>query len=138
MKNSCSLPFWTPISFTHTEKTSPTEFQSLAENYGLHFDLSRLKTELTVMYNMTNFEARSPSDLLRFLTLKELTESIPQLCHVTCLVLTIPVSTSSVGWSYSALKRIKMHVRNQGWPKPLWGLKQNLFGGPSASAIFFS
>ena len=64
------------------------------------------------MYNMTNFEARSPSDLLRFLTLKELTESMPQLYHFTCLVLTIPVSTSSVERSFSALKRIKTHARN--------------------------
>ena len=97
----------------HTEKNFPnSEFQSLAENYGLYFDLPRLKTELTVMYNMANFEAKSPSDLLHFLTLKELTESMPQLYHLTCLVLTIPVSTSSVERSFSALKRIKTHARN--------------------------
>lgn len=102
-----------PTKFVSYRENFPTsEFQSLAENYGLHFDLTRLKTELTVMYNMTNFEARSPSDLLHFLRLKELTESMPQLYHLTCLVLTIPVSTSSVERSFSALKRIKTHARN--------------------------
>ncbi|KAK0142953.1 hypothetical protein N1851_018933 [Merluccius polli] len=63
------------------------------------------------MYNMANFEARSPSDLLHFLTLKELTESMLQLYHLNCLVLIIPVSTS-VERSFSALKRIKTHARN--------------------------
>ncbi|KAK0155367.1 hypothetical protein N1851_002271 [Merluccius polli] len=98
--------------FSYRENFPNSEFQSLAENYGLHFDLPRLKTELTVMYNMTNYEARSPSDLLHFLNLKELTESMPQLYHLTCLLLTIPVSTSSVQRSFSALKRIKTHARN--------------------------
>ena len=97
---------------TYRENFPSSEFQSLAENYGLHFDLPRLNTELTVMYNMANFEARSPSDLLHFQTLKELTESMPQLYHLTCLVLTIPVSTSSVERSFSALKRIKTYARN--------------------------
>ena len=64
------------------------------------------------MCNMENFEVRSPPDLLHFLTLTELTESMPQLYHLTCLVLTIPVSTSSVERSFSALKRIKTHARN--------------------------
>lgn len=97
---------------TYRENFPNTEFQSLAENYGLHFDLLRLKTELTVMYNMANFEGRSPSDLLQFLTAKELSESMSQLHQLTCLVLTIPVSTSSVERSFSALKRIKTHARN--------------------------
>ncbi|KAK0154265.1 Protein ALP1-like [Merluccius polli] len=91
-----------PKKFASYKENFPnSEFQSLAENYRLHFDLPRLKTELAVMYNMANFEARSPSDLLHFLTLKELTESMPQLFNLTCLVLTIP-----------ALKCIKTHARN--------------------------
>ena len=102
-----------PKKFVSYRESFPSsEFQSLAENYGLHFDLPRLKTELTVMYNMANFEGRSPSDLLHFMTLTELTESMPQLYHLSCLVLTIPVSTSSVERSFSALKRIKTHARN--------------------------
>lgn len=64
------------------------------------------------MYNMANFEGRSPSDLLQFLTAKELSESKSQLHQLTCLVLTIPVSTSSVERSFSALKRIETHARN--------------------------
>ena len=51
---------------TYRENFPSSEFQSLAENYGLHFDPPRLKTELTVLHNMENFEARSPSDLLHF------------------------------------------------------------------------
>lgn len=102
-----------PKKFASYRKNFPSsEFQSLAETCGLHCDLPRLKTELTVMNNVANFEARSPSDLLHFLTLKELTGSMLQLHHLTCLVLTIPMSTSSVERSFSALKRIKTHARN--------------------------
>ncbi|KAK0130694.1 hypothetical protein N1851_034668 [Merluccius polli] len=35
-----------------------------------------------------------------------------ELTHLTCLVLAIPGSTSSVERSFSALKRIKTHARN--------------------------
>lgn len=102
-----------PKTFASYRENLPnSEFQSFAANYSRHFDLPRLKTELTVMYNMSNFKAKSPSDLLHFLTLKELTESMQHLYHLTCLVLTIPVSTSSVECPFLALKRIKTHARN--------------------------
>lgn len=97
---------------TYRENFPDSEFESLGGNYGPHFDLPRLKTELTVVCNMSNFEGRGPVDLLHFLTQKELTESMRQLYHLTCLVLTIPVSTSSFEWSFSALKRIKTHAGN--------------------------
>ncbi|XP_030002747.1 zinc finger MYM-type protein 1 [Sphaeramia orbicularis] len=102
-----------PKKFASYRKNFPnSEFESLAANYGLHFDLPRLKTELTVMYNMSIFEAKSPLDLHRFLTVKELTESMQQLFRLTSLILTIPVSTSFVERSFSALKRIKTHTRS--------------------------
>nr|XP_043903693.1 uncharacterized protein LOC122783115 [Solea senegalensis] len=41
---------------------------------------------------------------------------MPQLYPLTCLVLTIPASTSPMEQSYTVLKRIKMHARN--WPLP--------------------
>ena len=44
-----------------------TAFSSLTQNHGTLFDLSRLKTELNVMYAMTDFEGKSPTDLLDFL-----------------------------------------------------------------------
>ena len=64
------------------------------------------------MYAMSDFEGQSPSDLLHFLQQKGLTKSMPQLYLLTCLVLTIPVSTTSVERTFSALKRIKTHTRN--------------------------
>lgn len=51
---------------------------------------------------------KEPStDRLNFLAQKELTESMQQLYHLTCLVLTICISTSSVKWSFLALKCIR-------------------------------
>ncbi len=65
------------------------------------------------MHAMSDFEGHSPSDLLHFLQQKGLAESIPQLYLLTCLVLTIPVSTASVERTFSALKRIKTYTRNR-------------------------
>lgn len=107
------LAFLDPQHFAAYRQSFPTAaLSSLEESYGCHFDTSSLKTELGVMYAMSDFEGRSPSDLLHFLQQKGLTKSMPQLHLLTCLVLTIPVSTASVERTFSALKRIKTYTRN--------------------------
>lgn len=40
---------------------SDSEFESLEGNHELNFSLPKLKTDLTVMYNMSNFEGKEPS-----------------------------------------------------------------------------
>ncbi|KAJ4925086.1 hypothetical protein JOQ06_017824 [Pogonophryne albipinna] len=56
-----------PQQFTSFNSNFPeTAFASLTESYGPHFDLSRLKTELSVMYGMTDVQGKNPSDLLFF------------------------------------------------------------------------
>ncbi|XP_056145441.1 kelch-like protein 41a isoform X1 [Lampris incognitus] len=115
-KDHEKLPFLAlldPKKFsTYSENFPNSELESLGGSYGRHFDLPRLKTELTVVYNMSNFEGRSPAELLQFLTQRELSESMQQLHHLACLVVTIPVSASSGERSFSALGRIKTHTRN--------------------------
>ncbi|XP_036373212.1 uncharacterized protein si:ch211-89o9.6 isoform X3 [Megalops cyprinoides] len=102
-----------PQQFTSFKTTFPeTAFSSLTDSYGPHFDLPRLKTELSVMYSMVAFQGKSPSDLLLFLQRKGLCDSMYQLYALTCLVLTIPVTTASVERAFSALRRIKTYVRN--------------------------
>ena len=99
--------------FPTYQKTFPEEaFTSLTESHGPLFDLPQLKTELTVMYNMSDFAGKSPADLLGFLHLTDLYQSLPQLYKMTCLAVTIPVSTASVERTFSALKRIKTYARN--------------------------
>lgn len=77
-----------------------------------HENLSRLKTELTVMYAMSDFAGKCPTDLLDFLQQNNLSESMSQLYKLVCLAVTIPVSPASVGRTFSALKRIKTFARN--------------------------
>ena len=74
--------------------------------------LGRLRAELKVMYSMTNFQGKNPSDLLTFLRSTGLAVSMSQLYALTCLIVTIPVSTTSVERSFSALKCIKTYSRN--------------------------
>lgn len=82
-----------------------TALASLGQSYG-HFYLTRLKTELHVMNRMS-------VDLLTSLQMKGLCEALPQLYSLTSLIVTIPVSTSSVERLFSALKRIKTYSRNR-------------------------
>ena len=96
----------------YRKKFPQTAFSSLAQSHGTLFDLPRLKTELTVMYAMTDFEGKSPADLHHFLWSKNLSESMGQLYALACLAVTIPVSTASVERTFSALKRIKTYARN--------------------------
>ncbi|CAL8237214.1 unnamed protein product [Boreogadus saida] len=52
---------------------------------------------------------------------------MPQSYHLTCLVLTIPVSTSSVERSFSALKRIKTAVHGDELASVCWCLSHSSF-----------
>ncbi|XP_070406828.1 zinc finger MYM-type protein 1-like [Nothobranchius furzeri] len=91
---------------TYRKKFPTAAFSSLTKSHGPLFDLPRLKTELTVMYAMADFEGKSPADLHDFLLSKNLSESMGQLYALACLAVTIPVSTASVERSFSALKRL--------------------------------
>ena len=90
--------------FTNFKQTFPEEeLRSLEESYGAQFDMGRLRAELKVMYSMSNFQGKIPSDLLNFLRSTGLSVSVPQLYALTCLIVTITVSTASVERSFSAL-----------------------------------
>ncbi|XP_055017683.1 zinc finger MYM-type protein 1-like [Boleophthalmus pectinirostris] len=106
----------------YRKKFPQTAFSSLTQSHGSLFDLPRLKTELTVMYAMVDFEGRSPADLHDFLRSKNLSESLGQLYALACLAVTIPVSTASVERSFSTLKRIKTYARNTTGQKRLSAL----------------
>ncbi|KAM9342344.1 zinc finger MYM-type protein 1-like [Pholidichthys leucotaenia] len=97
---------------TYRKKFPHAALSSLTQSHRTLFDLSRLKTELTVMYAMTDFEGKCPTDLLDFLQKKNLSESMQQLYTLVCLVVTMPLSTVSGKGTFSALKRIKTYVRN--------------------------
>lgn len=61
---------------TYRKKFPQTAFSNLTQSHGALFDLPRLKTELTVMYTMADFEGKSPADLHDFLRSKNLSESM--------------------------------------------------------------
>lgn len=61
---------------------------------------------------MSDFQGKSPSDLLPFLQRKGVCDSMQQLYALTCLVVTIPLTTASVERTFSALKRIKTYAQN--------------------------
>ncbi|XP_068160098.1 zinc finger MYM-type protein 1-like [Antennarius striatus] len=97
---------------TCREKFPQAAFSSLMQSHKRLFDFPRLKSELTVMYGMADFEGKSPAGLLDFLRIKNLSESMGQLYALVCLAVTIPVSTASDERSFSALKRLETYARN--------------------------
>ncbi|XP_076836806.1 zinc finger MYM-type protein 1 [Brachyhypopomus gauderio] len=112
-KKLAFLALLDPQQFGHYSDRFPNAaLSSLMESYGAYFDQHRLHTELSVMYGMFDFAGKSPADIHQFLLQKELKDSLAQVYTLTCLILTIPVSTASVERSFSALKRIKTFSRN--------------------------
>ncbi|XP_036438131.1 uncharacterized protein LOC118815848 isoform X2 [Colossoma macropomum] len=81
-----------------------------------------LTQQKTVLYSMEDFAGMNPSDILHFLQTNRLTDSLPRLYSLACLVVTIPASTASVDRSFSALKRIKSYARNTTGPVRLSSL----------------
>ncbi|XP_068440759.1 zinc finger MYM-type protein 1-like [Clinocottus analis] len=103
-----------PQQFQAYRKKFPdSAFSKLSQSHGPLFeDLTRLKTELTVMYTMAGFGGKGPADLLAFLQQNDLVESMRQLYVLACLAVTIPTSTATVEQKFPALKRIKAYFRN--------------------------
>ncbi|KAM6949866.1 ribonuclease P protein subunit p29 isoform 1-T1 [Lycodopsis pacificus] len=102
-----------PQQFKAYRKKFPDSvFSSLTQSHGSLFDLTRLKTELTVMYAMAGFEGKLPADLLAFLQQNALKESLCQLYTLACLAVTIPVATASVERALSAHKRVETYSRS--------------------------
>ena len=65
------------------------------------------------MYSSEDFQNKTMSELAKlFSTNSTLKGSFPQVNVLVALLYTIPVSTSSVERSFSALKRIKSYSRN--------------------------
>jgi hypothetical protein len=99
--------------FKDHKKNFPDEkFKSLNENYGAHFDIVRLKTELTVLYSSSEFEQKSVTDILHFMHSNKLYMGMPEIFKLISLVSTIPATTSSAERSFSALRRIQNYLRS--------------------------
>ncbi|KAJ4430264.1 hypothetical protein ANN_22476 [Periplaneta americana] len=78
---------------------------------GFHFE--NLRSELVAVYRLSEFSGRTVTEIAKFLKETELGEdSFPEVCKLSCLIATIPVSTSTVECTSSCLKCIKSYVRN--------------------------
>lgn len=53
------------------EKFPQASFSSLMQSHGTLLDFPQLKTELTVLYAMADFEGKGPADFLDFLQVKK-------------------------------------------------------------------
>ena len=62
---------------------------------------------------MVRNECKTPAQLLSFLYQNDLIQTVPEATKLLKLMLTVPLTTSSVERSFSALKRIKTYNGNQ-------------------------
>ena len=84
---------------------------NLAKTYGRHFNLSRLKNELKVVYSQGEFNDLHLHQLVQHLQDSELNKALPEFYKLVSLIATIPCTSASVERSFSALKRIKSYLR---------------------------
>ena len=74
--------------------------------------MPRLHSELRVVYSMEDYMKKSVSELMEFINVNDLSDTMPELFRLCALILTIPSTTASVERSFPALKRIKTYQRN--------------------------
>lgn len=86
------------------------EIAMLSETYPF-FDQQRLRNELQAIYEDVNFH-KAPTDLLQLLLKDDLASTLPEVCKLLKLMLTIPVTSVSAERSFSCLKRLKTYLRN--------------------------
>lgn len=101
----------------------PTEsLNALKDIYAKFFDFPRLKCELSVFYKSESLPHTSVLNVFKHLEQNDLHVGLPELFKLCNLILTIPVTSSSVERSFSALKRIKTYTRNSQGEDRLSGL----------------
>lgn len=86
-------------------------FNSLKLSYGQHFDFTKLRSELSVIYNSQDFREKTVQTIFQYLS-TDLMSTFEETHKLCALVLTLPSTTVSVECSFSALTRIKDHKRN--------------------------
>ena len=86
--------------------------ESLEKNYGNFFNMIRLKSDLTGIYNSHLFRDKSYKELLVFIFQNGLEQTFPEAVKLLQLILTIPITTVFDEKS-SILNRIKRFSRNR-------------------------
>ena len=87
-------------------------FETLKKSYHSFFDFPRLRSELSVLYSHEYFANKNISELLKHLVDNNMDKCLQEIYKLANLILTIPITTSSVERSFSALKRIKTYLRS--------------------------
>jgi len=85
---------------------------SLKETYGEYFDFALLHSELSIVYSSAEFHKESIHELWLYLKSTDLSDSLSQITKLASLILTILATSAGAERSFSALKRIKTHLRN--------------------------
>ncbi len=96
----------------NTKKFPDQALKSLHDNYGEYFDITRLKSELSVLYKDSDLKGKPVNELLYYLRNAKLDAALQQLTKLCELALTIPATSASVERFFSNLKRIHSYTRN--------------------------
>lgn len=86
-------------------------FSQLCEKYENYFDFTRLKSELSVLYNDVDMKKNSITELHQYVNALQLHDVFPELAKLIQLFLTFPVISTSAEKS-STLKRLKNYLKN--------------------------
>lgn len=106
----------------YSNKFPETAFQSLLRIYGRHFEVPKLKAELSVLYSSNEFSKLPIYKLHEYLQISGIASAMQEVAKLSKLILTIPATSASVEASFSGLKRIKTYLRSTQSQERLSGL----------------
>ena len=101
-----------PKNAVVSKKPDEKILDQLLLQYPSIFDHVRLRADLIGFYSSDAMQNKTHSELLDFIIQNDLKETVPEVCKLLDLILTIPATTASVERSFSALKRIKNFYRS--------------------------
>ena len=79
---------------------------NLKENYGQFYYFLGLKSELCVIYGDSEMKKNSVVELDQYMKAMDLSSVFPETFKISALIMTVPATSSSVGRSFSCLRRI--------------------------------
>lgn len=87
------------------------EFSCLLNQFGENFDVTKLKEELIVIYNDSNFQNKNIFELPKFIENMGLDKIFSETNKLLNLVNSIPTTSASAERSFSCMKRVQTRLR---------------------------
>ena len=113
-RNSTFLDLVNPNLFPQWKDKVPTDLLILLKlNYGLHFNINMLESQLIFIYRDADFYKESSAEVLDYIYSVHLETSLADTVKLLKSTALVVLSSFSVKRSFSCLRRVKTHLRGK-------------------------